>query len=82
VDGFVSWYNTEHKHKHSKLRFVTPQERHSGEDVAILAQRQRVLEEAKQRTPNRWGSRPIRNCEPAGPTTLNPERSAVEKDAA
>jgi len=40
VDGFVSWYNTEHKH--SKLRFVTPQERHSGEDVAILAQRQRV----------------------------------------
>ena len=80
VDGFVTWYNTEHKH--SKLRFVTPQERHSGNDVAILAQRQRVLEQAKLRTPGRWGSRPIRNCEPVGPTTLNPETSAVEKDAA
>ncbi|MEQ9533087.1 MAG: IS3 family transposase, partial [Marinobacter salarius] len=64
------------------LRFVTPQERHSGEDVAILAQRQRVLEQAKQRTPSRWGSRPIRNCEPVRPTTLNPEKRAAEKDAA
>ena len=80
VGRFVTWYNTEHKH--SKLRFVTPQERHTGEDVAILAQRQRVLEQAKQRTPSRWGSRQVRNCEPVEPTTLNPEKCAVEKDAA
>lgn len=46
VDRFVNWYNNEHKH--SKLRFVTPYERHSGEDAAILAQRQRVLEQAKR----------------------------------
>lgn len=76
----MTWYNTEHKH--SKLRFVTPQERHTGEDVAILAQRQRVLEQAKQRTPSCWGSRQVRNCEPVEPTTLNPEKCAVEKDAA
>ncbi|MCE0761266.1 IS3 family transposase [Marinobacter sp. G11] len=80
VDRFVNWYN--HEHKHSKLRFVTPHERHSGEDAAILAQRQRVLEQAKKRTPGRWGRRPIRNCEPVGSTTLNPEKRVVEKDVA
>ena len=31
VDQFVHWYNTEHKH--SQLNFVTPQQRHTGEDV-------------------------------------------------
>jgi len=80
VDDFVSWYNT--KHKHSKLRFVTPQERHSGRDVAILKQRQRVLETAKSQTPNRLGKRAIRNCEPVGPTTLNPEKEVAEKKVA
>ncbi|WP_226598064.1 IS3 family transposase [Marinobacter nauticus] len=80
VDRFVNWYN--HEHKHSKLRFVTPHERHRGEDAAILAQRQRVLEQAKKRTPGRWGRRPIRNCEPVGSTTLNPEKRVVEKDVA
>jgi len=80
VDGFVIRYNTEHKH--SKLQFVTPQERHSGEDAAILAQPQRVLEQAKQRAPDRWSSRPVRNCEPAGLTTLNPEKRTVEKHTA
>jgi putative transposase len=64
------------------LRFVTPQERHEGQDKAILAQRQRVLEQARERTPGRWGTRPSRNCEPVGPTTLNPEKRAAEKDAA
>lgn len=77
VDGFVNWYNTEHKH--SKLRFVTPEERHEGKDVGILAQHQRMLEQARERTPGRRGTRPVRNCEPVGPTTLNPEKAVVEK---
>jgi len=72
VDRFVKWYNCEHKH--SKLRFVTPHERHTGQDTAILTQRKKVLEQAKQITPERWGNRAIRNCTPVGPTTLNPER--------
>lgn len=80
MDGVENWYDTEHKH--SKLRFVTPEERHEGKDVAILAQRQRVLEQARDRTSGRWGKRPVRNCEPVGPATLNPEKSIVEKDAA
>ena len=34
---FVAWYNSEHLH--SAIRFVTPEDRHEGRDVAILAAR-------------------------------------------
>ncbi|PTC03184.1 hypothetical protein C9980_19420 [Vibrio mediterranei] len=34
VEAFVRWYNTEHKH--SKLNYVTPSERHNGKDEEIL----------------------------------------------
>lgn len=80
VDQFVRWYNTEHRH--SKLRFVTPAQRHAGEDAQLLGQRKRVLEQAKQSLPARWGTRPVRNCEPIGPTTLNPEKELPMKQAA
>jgi len=36
----LTWYNTDHRH--SQVRYVTPQERHKGRDVAILAQRKQV----------------------------------------
>ena len=41
VNGFVHWYNTEHKH--SGLNFVTPNERHTLKDGDILARRESVL---------------------------------------
>lgn len=40
VHSFVRWYN--HAHRHSAIQFVTPAERHSGRDRAILAQRKAV----------------------------------------
>ncbi|SDS43698.1 Transposase InsO and inactivated derivatives [Halopseudomonas litoralis] len=80
VERFVIWYNTEHRH--SKLNFVTPQQRHDGEDAALLAQRKTVLEQAKQSNPSRWGTRSVRNCDPAGPVTLNPEKEADMQQAA
>jgi transposase InsO family protein len=49
---FVTWYNGEHLH--SALAFVTPQQRHTGADQALLAQRQRLYAAAKQRHPLRW----------------------------
>ena len=49
---FVDWYNTEHRH--SAIKFVTPQQRHDGDDVEILAQRTALYEAAKARNPNRW----------------------------
>lgn len=75
-----SLYNT--KHRHSKLRFVTPEQRHTGEDVMLLEQRKRVLEQAKQSKPSRWSTRSVKNCDPVGPTTLNPEKELPMKQAA
>jgi putative transposase len=37
VMGFVEWYNVEHRH--SGIQFVTPAQRHRGEDVAVLEAR-------------------------------------------
>jgi putative transposase len=55
---FTHWYNEEHKHRN--LKFVSPAQRHRGEDQAIFAQRVAVYEQARTRHPERW-SRRIRN---------------------
>jgi putative transposase len=52
VDGFVHWYNTEHRH--SGIKYVTPNQRHYGQADAICAIRQQTYEEARQRHPQRW----------------------------
>lgn len=72
IERFVYWYNQEHKH--SKIRYVTPQQRHAGQDQQILENRKVVLEKAKNKTPSRWGGREIRNCTVIGPVLLNPDR--------
>lgn len=68
---FVDWYNN--RHCHSALKFVTPAQRHRGEDSRLLEQRHRVYEQAKARNPQRW-SGATRDWSAAGPTALNPER--------
>jgi len=73
VDGFVDWYNTEHLH--SGIRFVTPDDRHFGREIAILANRRDIYEKARQQNPNRW-SKNIRNWEPVETVYLNPEPTA------
>ena len=55
--AFVHWYC--HEHRHSAIRFVTPQQRHSGRAAAICQKRTLVYEQARQRHPKRW-SRSIR----------------------
>lgn len=75
VEGFVHWYNNEHLH--SAIRFVTPSQRHAGDDIVILAKRQQVYKDAKQRTPERW-SGDIRNWEPITEVYLNPEKQKSE----
>ncbi len=72
VHGFVTWYNEQHRH--SSLRFVTPGQRHRGEDVAILAARKALYEQARQRRPERW-SGDTRNWDSIGPVWLNPDTS-------
>lgn len=70
----MRWYNTEHKH--SQLNYVTPLERHNGQDSEILRRRAGVLSIARERPPARWSGK-IRNSEPVGEVHLNPEREAA-----
>ncbi len=76
VQGFVDWYNEEHLH--SEIKFVTPGQRHRGEDNEILANRKEVYQAAKLRNPERW-SGDIRNWEPVTEVYLNPEKQTVDK---
>lgn len=74
VADFVTWYNT--MHLHSAIHFVTPQDRHTGKDKAILADRQRVYEAARKRNPQRWSGK-TRNWERVEVVTLNPEKKKI-----
>jgi putative transposase len=75
VQQFMHWYN--HEHQHSKIRFVTPAQRHRGQDKAILAKRAQVYANAKARHPERW-SKDTRNWNPIGPVALNPDKATRE----
>ncbi len=66
---FVDWYNTEHRH--SAIKFVTPKQRHDGEDVEILARRTTLYEAAKARNPNRW-TKETRDWSRPAQVVLNP----------
>lgn len=50
--SFERWYN--HEHKHRNLKFVSPAQRHCGEDRSIFAHRVAVYERARKRHPARW----------------------------
>jgi len=71
---FVHWYNIHHRH--SGIRYVSPAQRHAGEDRQILAKRHALYLKARERNPSRW-SRHTRNWEPIGAVALNPERDEV-----
>jgi len=52
VSSFVDWYN--HRHRHSGIKFMTPQQHHSGQAVEIWRHRAVVYEQARLRHPHRW----------------------------
>ncbi|BBL77298.1 hypothetical protein MishRS11D_43960 (plasmid) [Methylomagnum ishizawai] len=70
----VRWYN--HEHRHGAIRFVTPAERHAGQDADLLKRRRAVYEAARARHPQRWTGG-LRNWRPIPAVHLNPERSAA-----
>jgi D-arabinose 5-phosphate isomerase GutQ len=76
---FVRWYNREHRH--SGIRYVTPQQRHDGQDKAILAARHALYLQARQRNPARW-SGDTRDWSHIAVVTLNPEHDAVVNSTA
>ena len=75
VGTFVHWYNEEHRH--SAVRFVTPSQRHAGQDAALLGKRADVYEAARARLPHRW-SGATRNWQPVTVVHLNPEKNIKE----
>lgn len=79
VERFVAWYNDEHRH--SAIGFVTPAERHRGEDVAVLQARRGVYEQARCRRPERW-ARGIRKWDAPAVVALNPRELSTRARAA
>lgn len=76
---FVRWYN--HEHKHRNLNFVSPSQRHRGDDVAIFTKRIAVYEQARAKHPVRW-SRGIRNWSLPNEVWLNrPAEENVLREA-
>lgn len=80
VHTFVQWYNEQHRH--SAIGFVTPGQRHRGEDEDILAKRHQLYQAEKAKHPERWtGS--TRTWSPPRVVWLNPPKDerASEKSA-
>lgn len=71
VHSFVTWYNREHRH--SAIRYVTPNQRHSGEERQLLQRRDVLYKAAKQRNPARWSSK-TRNWDAVTGVWLNPPK--------
>lgn len=74
VASFVGWYNN--KHRHSAIRFVTPSQKHSGEEKAVLYQRKEVYKQARELNPSRWAGT-VRNWEPIEKVVLNPLKNQM-----
>lgn len=72
VVAFVRWYNT--MHRHSAIRFVTPEDRHSGREARLLARRRTVYATARAQHPQRWTTT-TRNWDPVAEVRLNPPKA-------
>ena len=81
VLGFADWYTNEHRH--SAIKFVTPAQRHAGDDAQILANRNKVYQKAKLANPLRWSGE-IRDWNQVKEVYLNPEKekTAIEEKKA
>lgn len=67
----VDWYSREHRH--SAINFVTPEQRHTGQDVELLRKRTALYEQARQKNPQRW-SENVRDWNRTEVVHLNPDK--------
>lgn len=79
VARFTAWYNG--VHRHSAIRFVTPDQRHFRREAPILAARRAVYERARRTNPERWTGA-TRNWTPIATVVLNPESTLAAQAAA
>jgi putative transposase len=71
VIKFSAWYND--AHMHSGLKFITPNQRHVGNDKVIMKNRHNVYIKAKEKHPERW-AKSTRNWQLPPVVTLNANR--------
>ena len=71
-EAFTQWYN--HEHLHSALKFITPLQRHTGQDILIRSKRHQIYQKARALNPARWSDS---TCEWTLPNwvELNPENN-------
>jgi transposase InsO family protein len=74
--GLVDWYNQEHRH--SGIKFVTPEQRHLGQDVQLLQRRDALYAAAREKNPNRWSCN-TRNWSRVTEVHLNPDKPEVKE---
>lgn len=74
AEKFVHWYN--HQHLHSALKFITPQQRHTGLDGLTLEKRKKIYETARKRHPARW-ARGTRDWSLPKAVILNPDHKQL-----
>ena len=73
-EKFATWYNC--SHMHSSLKFVTPEQRHTGVATQILQRRHQVYVAARAKNPERW-SLNTRNWNLPSVVTLNPNKKSA-----
>lgn len=76
VAEFVQWYNCEHYH--SALKFVTPEEMHTGQAGQVLENRIVVYKEARTKNPQRW-RRCLRDWSIPESVWLNPPKCKLSE---
>jgi putative transposase len=71
VQRFIQWYS--HEHRHSGIQFVTPAQRHHGQDKDLLVRRHALYQAAREEHPERWSGN-TRNWNWIDQVQLNPDR--------
>ncbi len=75
---FTDWYNNQHRH--SNIHYVTPSQRHQGQDIEILETRKKTYELAKEANPARWSGK-IKDWKRKVEVWLNPETKKEKNEA-
>ncbi|MCU7850502.1 MAG: IS3 family transposase, partial [Candidatus Thiodiazotropha sp. (ex Lucinoma kastoroae)] len=60
-------------------KYVTPEQRHRGQDTTLLEARSQLYLKARERRPERW-SGDIRNWNPVSAVTLNPSSAETKRE--
>jgi len=76
MESFVDWYNNHHRH--SGIGLVTPMQRRTGQDFAILETRGETYDNARRAHPERWSGK-ARAWKRPEVVTLNERRTKKDR---